>query len=126
VYITGFSVSALEANARGKTVLITDEIGKQLFAELIETGVFEAVSTAEEIVAAVEAARPPSRDAGYYARDLALSKRAFDRIAGMHVEPLAKAGEGRGESPDEIALGPAADELFDMQGGPVIGVETVP
>ena len=81
VYITGFSVSALEANARGKAVLITDDTGKELFAELIEAGAFEAVTTAADIVSAVEAAKPPAHDAGYYVRDVELSRATFDRLA---------------------------------------------
>lgn len=116
VFMTGFSVSALEANARGKTVLITDDVGKELFAELIAEGVFERVDAADDILQAVEAQRPPTRDVGYYARDLSMAHDAFDRIAALRFAPR--------RLPEPLA-GPASMSSDDLA-PPIVGDESVP
>ncbi len=105
VFMTGFSVSALEANARGKTVLITDDVGKELFADLIAQGVFERVDTTQDILDAVEAKRPPTRDERYYIRDAEVSRGAFDRISAMRVTPRKRPAASLPEPEPIVAEG---------------------
>lgn len=89
VFLTGFSVSALEANTLNKPVILLDPVGKRLFGELVEEGVFKYATTARELIGLIEALKPPSRDAGYYRRDLDHSRRMLDSLLQPRVLELA-------------------------------------
>ena len=80
VYLTGFSVSALEANAIGKPVIVLDDVGKRLFGELIDRGVFGFAESADALCDQIEKIGPPADDFGYYKRDLDYSHRVFDML----------------------------------------------
>lgn len=86
VYVTSFSVSAFEANALGRPVILFDAVGAELFAEPIRAGAFTSVYTAEDLVAAAATLGAPAR-LDYYRRDLALSRAAFDGL--LTAAPLA-------------------------------------
>ena len=80
VFLTGFSVSALEANAVGKPVIILDEVGKRLFGDAMESGSFEFAETAKEICQLIADSRPPTSDYGYYKRDVEHSRRSLGAL----------------------------------------------
>ncbi|ACK84792.1 hypothetical protein [Methylorubrum extorquens] len=108
-YVTGFSVSAFEANTIGKPVIIIDEIGRQLFAPLVEADMFKAAATGAELVRHVKQLERPAGDAGYYCRDLALARKTFEAVM-------------RGEQPDGVAE--TAPVALDFEG--VAADETIP
>ncbi len=80
VYATSFSVSAFEANALDRPVLLFDDIGSELFAREIAAGAFVHAPTADALVAAAATRGPPPVRLGYYTWDLDLSRSAFERL----------------------------------------------
>ena len=89
VFLTGFSVSALEANAVGKPVIILDEVGRRLFGDAMESGSFDFAETAEEICQLIADSRPPTSDYGYYKRDAEHSRRLLGELLNESALALA-------------------------------------
>ena len=77
VYLTSFSVSAFEANALGRPVVITDAVGQTLFAREIGAGAFTYAETTEALLEAVSSAAPPGVHLDYYGRDLNVARAAL-------------------------------------------------
>ena len=89
VFLTGFSVSALEANTVGKPVIILDEVGRRLFGDAMESGSFDFAETAEEICQLIADSRPPTSDYGYYKRDVEHSRRLLGELLNESALALA-------------------------------------
>lgn len=87
VHVTDNSSSCLEALEFGVPTVIYGSLGRQVFADYIEEGVFATASDAEAFLAAIGGAKKPSQ--GFVVTDLGCAERALARMIAAGPGPHA-------------------------------------